>query len=128
MTEPQDTPQPQDPPRPPRKDCRYNARELEQILPFKEAYVKAVTKPQRVTIMKTSILPTMFGYWASIGKDPVDPELAKLRASVSSSLRDVWKEITDGTNRNYVIGVRTTGACIKGWLIKSSPSVKSEQM
>jgi hypothetical protein len=66
----------------PRKDCTYNAKELEQILPFKNMFIEASTIPERILILRSQILPAMFNYWATNGKDPRDQEESQLWAKV----------------------------------------------
>lgn len=58
----------------PRKDSRYNAKEHEQMLPFKENFVKSMTPADRLLILRNQILPAMFNYWASVGKYPRDEQ------------------------------------------------------
>jgi hypothetical protein len=69
----------------PRKDCTYNAKELEQILPFKNMFIEATTIPERILILRSQILPAMFNYWATNGKDPRDPEESRSWAKVTTS-------------------------------------------
>ena len=69
----------------PRKDCTYSAKELEQILLFKDSFIKATTIPERMLILRSQILPAMFNYWAANGKEPNDQEESKARAKVTSS-------------------------------------------
>jgi hypothetical protein len=69
----------------PRKDCTYNAKELEQILPFKHMFIEASTIPERILILRSQILPAMFNYWATNGKDPRDQEESRSWAKVTSA-------------------------------------------
>jgi hypothetical protein len=69
----------------PRRDCSYDAEELEQILPFKDGFIKATTIPERMLILRSQILPAMFNYWAANGKEPNDAEESKARAKVRCS-------------------------------------------
>jgi len=50
-----------------RADCRYNEQELSHILPFKMDFISSTT-PERMAILKSSILPGMFNYWQDIGR------------------------------------------------------------
>ena len=68
-----------------RKDCKYNAEELQQILPFKSSFIKATTIPERILILRSQILPAMFNYWAENGKQPKDEEESQLWAKVKPS-------------------------------------------
>jgi hypothetical protein len=65
-------------------------------------YIKAVTKAERTFIMKTHILPTMFGYWASIGKHPEEGLESQHRVQVTSKLQRYAKnllKVRTGTDR-----------------------------
>ena len=64
------------------RDCTYNAKELEQILPFKNIFIEANTIPERLLILRSNILPAMFNYWAVNGKEPKDEEESKMWAKV----------------------------------------------
>jgi len=55
--------------KPPRKDCAYSEQEMDQLRPFKAEYEKA-SQAERVILMKTRILPTIFNYWTAQGKRP----------------------------------------------------------
>jgi len=55
--------------KPPRKDCAYSEQEMDQLRPFKADYEKA-SQAERVILMKTRILPTIFNYWTAQGKRP----------------------------------------------------------
>ena len=68
-----------------RKNCKYNADELKEIMPFKESFVTATTIPERVLILRSKILPAMFNYWAANGKEPRDQEESQTWAKVSDS-------------------------------------------
>lgn len=59
--------------KPPRKDCAYSEEEMEQLRPFKEDY-KTAGQEERLIIMKTRILPTIFNYWTAQGKRPTQEE------------------------------------------------------
>ena len=65
-----------------RKDCKYSAEELEQIVPFKEIFIKAKTIPEQILILRSRILPAMFNHWAASGKEPKDEAESQLRAKV----------------------------------------------
>ena len=69
----------------PRKDCKYSAVELQQILPFKTAFITARTVPERILILKTQILPAMFNYWNATGKQLQNQEESQLWAKVKIS-------------------------------------------
>jgi hypothetical protein len=69
----------------PRKDCKYRADELEQILPFKDGFIKASTIPERMLILQSQILPAMFNYWAAHGNEPTDQEDSRDWAKVKGS-------------------------------------------
>ena len=66
----------------PCKDCKYNAKELEQILPFKNIFINANTIPERLLILKSQILPAMFNYWVGNGQEPRDQEESRSWAKV----------------------------------------------
>ena len=70
------------PPKKLRKDSKYSAQELEQIVPFKEIFIKAQTIPDRILILRSQILPAMFNHWAATGKEPKDEAESQLRAKV----------------------------------------------
>jgi hypothetical protein len=74
----------------PRKDCQYNAKELEQILPFKNPFIQASTVPERILILRSQILPAMFNYWAANGKEPTDQDESQSWAKVQCSSYD-WQ-------------------------------------
>ena len=65
-----------------RKDCKYSAEELEQIVPFKEIFIKAKTIPEQILILRSQILPVMFNHWAATGKDPKDEAESQSQAKV----------------------------------------------
>jgi hypothetical protein len=71
-----------------RKDCKYRAEELGQILPFKELFIKAKTIPERILVLRSQILPAMFNYWAATGKEPKDESESQVRAKVKRSRSD----------------------------------------
>jgi hypothetical protein len=79
---------PEDLHRRPRKDCKYSAGELEQILPFKNDFINASTIPERTLIMRSQILPAMFNYWATKGKEPKDVDESQSWAKVKGPYRD----------------------------------------
>ncbi|KAF8867658.1 hypothetical protein CPB84DRAFT_1757268 [Gymnopilus junonius] len=64
------------------KDCKYSQEEMEQILQFKESFVKSRTASACLLIMKSKILPAMFTYWQGSGKEPRDAEEGKAWAKV----------------------------------------------
>lgn len=72
-----------------RKNCKYDAGELDQILPFKDSFITATTIPERVLILRAQILPAMFNYWAANGKGPTNEEESRSRAKVNCS-RHKW--------------------------------------
>jgi hypothetical protein len=51
-----------------RSDCKYNDLELNEILPFKPDFISG-TIHERMTLLKSKILPTMFNYWQGMGKE-----------------------------------------------------------
>lgn len=69
-------------PRKPRRGGKYDIETLEQIMPFKESFVKSITIAERAQILQTEILPAMFTYWSAKGKNPKDEEESKLWAKV----------------------------------------------
>ena len=69
----------------PRKDCKYSAVELQQILPFKTAFITARTVPEQILILKTQILAAMVNYWNATGKQLQDQEESQLWAKVKIS-------------------------------------------
>ena len=66
----------------PRKDCKYNTQERKVIEPFKKDYQSQTTRDGRLLMLKTQILPAMFNYWVSVGKDPQDQDGREQRARV----------------------------------------------
>lgn len=80
------TPMPGDevttPTRKPRKDCRYNTAELDVLRPFKEEFRTRTTTKDRLAVLKNKILPAMFNYWQSIGKQPVNEDESRAWSKV----------------------------------------------
>ena len=66
----------------PCKDCRFNVKELEQILLFKNYFIQSSTISEHLLILWSQILPTMFNYWALQGKEPRDKEESQTWAKV----------------------------------------------
>jgi len=69
----------------PRKDCMYNAKELEQILLFKTTFIGASTIAEHILILRSQILPTIFNYWAVNGKEPIDQDESRAWDKVNRS-------------------------------------------
>lgn len=105
MTEPQKLQ------KPPRKDCIYYARELQQIEPYREKYRKA-SKPERLQIMKSEILPAMFNYWEKLQEGPKDEAESRDWARVMT-IDFVQKLCLTQSDSNCLGGVQTTGECLK---------------
>ena len=74
-----------------RKDCTYNAQELEQILPFKNMFIQASAIPERILTLRSQILPAMFNYWATIGKEPKDQAESQSWAKVEAPKAQVQR-------------------------------------
>lgn len=51
-----------------RSDCRFNELEMKEILPYKTPFISG-TIPERMTILKEKLLPTLFNYWQEHGKE-----------------------------------------------------------
>lgn len=97
--------------KPPRKDCTYNEQEMEVLRPFKEEY-ETSTQEQRVIIMKSRMLPTLFNYWTAKGKRPTEkdgPGKAQVNGKKYLGIN------SDTVCSNLRGGAQTTGA----WLIRA---------
>lgn len=79
----------------PRNDSRYNVDEMKSILPYKEIFIKATSRAERLTIFQNQILPAMFNHWLGTGKRPKDDdesrEWAKASGGISSTAR--WIDV-----------------------------------
>ncbi|KAF8958980.1 hypothetical protein BDZ97DRAFT_1923291 [Flammula alnicola] len=77
----------------PRKDCKYSAKELEQIQAFKKEFIMADTIDKRATILKTQILPAMCNYWVSTGQlstEDIDDSLDRAK-ELSKWVANNWR-------------------------------------
>ena len=112
----------------PHKDCKYNAKELEQILPFKNIFINANTIPERLLILKSQMLLAMFNYWVGNGQEPRDQEESQSWTKVV-----VYAMIDKfGSNliffRDWQFGVQTTDIWTAGWHGNPTISVQSIPM
>jgi hypothetical protein len=64
-----------------RKGRKYNAIELDQILPFKQSYLQAENVHQRAMVLHDRILPAIFNYWFSKGWNPTKEQEETTRKS-----------------------------------------------
>ena len=112
----------------PRKDCKYNAKELKQILSFKNIFINANTIPEQLLILQSQILSVMFNYWVENGQEPRDQEESWSWAKVV-----VYAMIDKfGCNlifsRDWQFGVQTTGIWTAEWHGNSTISAQSVSM
>ncbi|KAF8805955.1 hypothetical protein BYT27DRAFT_7212605 [Phlegmacium glaucopus] len=74
------------------KDCKYTAEERKVMEFHKEAFRTQTTKPGRLLILRTKILPDIFNYWEQNGNPPKDEDESRLHVKdLSAWLSNNWR-------------------------------------